>query len=154
MFLQPIQWLIILTWLIHESSSLDLHPDRTTASSFNFLPLCNDLWLQRLCESDMWLYNEVVNFGSADVSGVRTHSAHQPALTYHNANIENISIEDVTKTLSNKEFYILRILFFHHWLPPKTTTMKFSPCSFVNSWNICLEVLCFSWLRYFLKYGK
>ena len=30
---------IILTWLIHESSSLDLHPDRTTASSFDFLPL-------------------------------------------------------------------------------------------------------------------
>ena len=46
---------IILTWLIHESSSLDLHPDRTTASSFDFLPLCNDLWLQGLCENDMWL---------------------------------------------------------------------------------------------------
>ena len=123
---------IILTWLIHESSSLDLHPDRTTASSFDFLPLCNDLWLQRLCENDMWLQDDVVNFGTIDVRGVRTNSAHHPALTYHNANIENISIEDVTKSLSCSEFYILRIYFSTRWLPPKTTTVKFSPQSFVN----------------------
>ena len=64
---------------------MDLHPDRTTAS--------NDLWLQRLSESDMWLLDEVVNFETADVSVVRSHGTHHPALTYHNANIENISIE-------------------------------------------------------------
>ena len=46
---------VSLTWLIHESSSLDLHPDRATASGFDFLPLCSDLWLQRLRERDMWL---------------------------------------------------------------------------------------------------
>ena len=94
--------------------------------------LCNDLWLQRLCESDMWLYDEVVNFGATDVSGVRTHGVHQPALTYHNANIENTSIKDVTKSISDSEFYILRIYFSIHQLPPKTTTMKFSPQSAVN----------------------
>ena len=52
-----------------------------------------------------------VNFGTADVSGVRTHGAHHPPLTYHNANIENISIEDVTKSLSCSEFYILESIF-------------------------------------------
>ena len=51
------------------------------------------------------------NFGTVDVSGVRTHGAHHPALTYHNANIENISIEGVTKSLSCSEFYILKIYF-------------------------------------------
>ena len=75
----------------------------------------------------MWLYDKVVNLGTADVSGVRTHGAHHPALTYDNVNIEDISIEDVTKSLSNSEFYIPRIYFSIHWLPPKTTTMKFSP---------------------------
>ena len=48
-----------------------------------------------------------VNFGTADVRGVRTHGALHPPLAYHNANIENISIEDVTKSLSCSEFYIL-----------------------------------------------
>ena len=131
-FLQPIQRLIILPWLIHEKSSLDLQPDRTTASSFDFLPLCNNLWLQRLCESDMRLQYKVVNFGTADVSGVRTYGARHPALTYHNAKIENIPIEVVTKSLSCREFYILRIYFLTHRLLPKTTTVKFSPQSFVN----------------------
>ena len=123
-FLQPIQWLVILTLLIHESSSFDFHPNRTTASSFDFLPLCNDLCLQRLCESDM---DEVVNFRTADVSGVRTHGANHPTLIYHNTNIENISIEDVTKSLSCSELYILRIYFSTPSLPPKTTVVKFSP---------------------------
>ena len=62
----------------------------------------------------MWLYNEVVNFGAADVSWVRTHGVHQPSLTYHNANIENTSIKDVTKSISDSEFYILRIYFSIH----------------------------------------
>ena len=71
--------------------------------------------------------DEVVNFGTANVSGVQTHGAHHPALTHHNADIENISIEDVTKFLSCSEFYILSIYFSTHWQPPKTTTVKFSP---------------------------
>ena len=141
MFLHPTHWFIILTWLIHESSSLGLHPNRTTANSFDFSPVYNNLWLQRLCKIDIWLYDGSVNSWTADVSGVRTHGAHHPGLTYHNANIENISIEEVTKFLSNSEFYILRIFFSTHWLPPKTTTMKFSPWLFVNLWNIFLEVL-------------
>ena len=66
---------------------MDLHPDRTTASSFDFLP----------SEKKISTY---INFGSAEVSEVRNHGAHHPALTYHNASIENISIEDVTKSLS------------------------------------------------------
>ena len=130
--LQPIQWLIILRWLIHKIPSLDLHPDRTAANSFDYLPLCKDLWLQRLCESDMWLQDEVVNFGTADVSGVQTHGTYHPALTYHNANKENILIEVVTKSLSCSEFYILRIYFLTHWLLPKTTTVKFSQQSSMN----------------------
>ena len=38
-------------------------------SSSDFLPLRNGLWQQRLCENDMWLWDEVVNLGTADVSG-------------------------------------------------------------------------------------
>ena len=104
--------------LIHEGSLLELHPDRTMVSSFDFLPLRNGLWQQRLCESDMWLWDEVVNFGTADVSEVRTRSAH------HLANRSN---KDVTKPLSCVAFYVLRIYFLTHWLPPKTATVKFSP---------------------------
>ena len=44
-----------LAWLIHESSSSVLHPDRATASGFVFLPLRNDLWLQHFCKINTWL---------------------------------------------------------------------------------------------------
>ena len=72
----------------------------------------------------MWLEDEVVRFVTADISGVETHGAHQPALSYHKANIEDILIEDIT--LSRNEFYVMRIYFSTQWLPPKTTTEKFS----------------------------
>ena len=72
----------------------------------------------------MWLEDEVVRFVTADISGVETHGAHQPALSYHKANIEHILIEDIT--LSRNEFYVMRIYFSTQWLPPKTTTEKFS----------------------------
>ena len=85
------------------------------------------LWLQRLCESDMWILDEAVNFGTADVSGVRTHGVHHPALTYHNANIENALIKNVTESLLCSEFYILKIYFSIRWLPPEITKAKFSP---------------------------
>ena len=72
----------------------------------------------------MWLEDEVVRFVTADISGVETHGAYQPALSYHKANIEDILIEDIT--LSRNEFYVMRIYFSTQWLPPKTTTEKFS----------------------------
>ena len=75
----------------------------------------------------MWLENKVVSFVTADVSGVRTHGGHHPALTYHKANIENISIEDITKSLSCNEFYITRIYFSTQWQPPKGTIERLSP---------------------------
>ena len=65
------------------------------------------------------------NFGTADVRGVRIHGAHQRSLI--KTNIENISIEDVTKSLLCCKYYILRIYFLTHWLPPKTAAVKFSP---------------------------
>ena len=83
-------------WLIHEISSLNLHPDGTTASSV-FLHLYSHLRLQKFCKSDMWLYYEVANFVTADLSMVRTHGAHQTILANNNDNIENISIEDIIR---------------------------------------------------------
>ena len=74
----------------------------------------------------MWLEDKVVRFVTADISGVETHGAHQPALSYQKANIEDILIEDITKSLSRNEFYVVRIYFSTQWLPPKTTTEKFS----------------------------
>ena len=40
-------------------------------------------------------------------------------LTNHNTNIENVSTEDISKSLLCNEFYILRTYFSTKWLPPK-----------------------------------
>ena len=74
-----------------------------------------------------------------------------PALTYHNAIIENISIEDVTKSLS-WNFTFLRSIF-----QPIGYLRKLQQWDtiHVRSWIYEIFVYkyfnCFSWLRFFLK---
>ena len=106
--------------------------------------------LNLLGENNMWLQHKIINFETADVSWVRTHGAHHPALSYHNANIENRAIDIMQRILHPQN----RIDFSTHWLPPKTATVKFSPQSTIYDIFVNKYFNCFSWLRYFLKYGK
>ena len=55
--------------------------------------------LNLLGENNMWLQHKIINFETADVSWVRTHGAHHPALSYHNANIENRAIDIMQRIL-------------------------------------------------------
>ena len=118
----------IIIFLIFLAFSTSLFPlVRREFSNYYIITVSRHSSLDNCPPDNCPFQDEVVNFGTADVSEVETHSTHYPALTYHNANIENISIEDITKSLSCSEFYIFRIYFSTHWLPAKTTTLKFSP---------------------------
>lgn len=122
--------LIVLTWVTHESSSLNLYHDRTTASSVGFLHLNSHLWLQQFCKSGMWLWYKVLIFVTADVSGVWAHGTQQPTLAKNNAKKKkkwNYIDEDVTKLLSRNELCILGIYFLAEWLPSKSTAVRFYP---------------------------
>ena len=63
----------------------------------------------------MSLWCEVESFVTANVSVVQTQGPHHPMLTYHKANIKYILIEDITKSLSCNEVYIVIINFSTHY---------------------------------------